>query len=240
MRRLPIAIGVSAFVAVTVGSAAFIIDSGPVARSSAAMILLGLMGVCLGGLAGLVLVRAPWSRWLLAATVMSSTVLASLGDSSLFWLTLAVGAVAIVGLSGPWLTLWVRQQPVADQLGRVPVALLASGALAPIVVGLAAHEGTRPSHWTLVVVMMASAWAFGRGLPFGIWGFRIAAPVSGAITVTQTTEPGNYIIAIGILAITGMAWSPKAKQVTAVITPPLPSPVTPRQSEQKESDDADE
>jgi hypothetical protein len=226
MSRLPIAIGASAFTAVVLGAGAFVIDSGPVAWSSAVMILIGLLASALAGLAGLLLVRAPWGRWVLGVAVVSAVVGASVGESALFWVALAIGSVAIVGLSGPWLTLWVRRQPVAEQLGTMPVLLLASATFAPIFVGVAAYEGVGLSHWTLIGVIAGSAWAYGRGLPFGIWGFRLAAPLLGLVSASQTSTPGNITIAVGALSITAIAWSPKSRQVTAVITPPLPAPAS--------------
>ena len=224
MSRLPIAVGATAFIAVAIGSAAFAIDSGPIAGSSAAMILLGLLGSTLAGFTGLLLVRARWSRWLLGLAVVAAVIGASVGESALFWVALVIGSIAIVGLGGPWLTLWVRRQPVAEQLGVVPVILLTSAGVAPIFVGLSAYEGVALGHWALIGVVTGSAWAYGRGLPFGIWGFRLAAPLVGLISASQTDSPGNIAIAAGALSITAIAWSPQAKQVTAVITPPLPAP----------------
>lgn len=226
MSRLPIAIGASAFTAVVLGAGAFVIDSGPVAGSSAMMIAIGLLASALAGLAGLLLVRAPWGRWLLGVVVAAGVVSASVGESALLWVALAIGSVAIVGLSGPWLTLWVRRQPVAEQLGIVPVLLLASAGFAPIFVGLAAYEGVAVIHWALIATIATSAWAYGRGLPFGIWGFRIATPLLGLASASQTNAPGNFAIVCGTLAITAIAWSPQSTQVTAVITPPLPTPVS--------------
>jgi hypothetical protein len=231
MSRLPIAIGALAFLAVVIGSVALLNDSGPIARSSVAMILIGVNGVALSGLAGLILVRAPWSRWVLAGSVVSATALASIGGGPWFWIVLVVGAVAIVGVSGPWLTLWVRKRPVAEPLGHVPVALLASAGLAPIVVGFSAYQGLAASHWLLVLIAIASAWAYGRGLRLGIWGLRVAVPVSGAAAALQTAFAGNIAVGAGALVITVLAWTPQAKQVTAVITPPLPSPVPRRASD---------
>lgn len=230
MSRLPIAIGASAFTAVVLGASAFLIDSGPVAWSSAVMILIGLLASALAGLAGLLLVRAPWGRWLLGVAVVSAVVGASIGESALFWVALAIGSVAIVGLSGPWLTLWVRRQPVSEQLGIIPVLLLASAGFAPIFVGLAAYEGVALGHWALIGAIQGSAWAYGRGLPFGIWGFRLVAPLLGLVAASQTSAPGNIAIAVGALLITAIAWSPRSTQVTAVITPPLPAPASPKGS----------
>jgi hypothetical protein len=231
MSRLPIVIGATAFLAVVIGSIAAVIESGPISPSSLVMILLGLNSVALTGLAGLILVRAPWSRWVLSASVVAGTALGSIGGGPWFWVVLGIGMVAVVGLSGPWLTLWVRQRPVAEPLGYVPVALLASSGVAPILVGLAAYQGVDASHWLLVLVVVASAWAYGRGLPFGIWGLRVVVPLSGGMASLQTAPAGNIVIATGALMVMVLAWTPEARQVTAVITPPLPAPVPRRTSD---------
>jgi hypothetical protein len=224
MSRLPIGIGAVAFLAVVIGSIALANESGPIAQSSVAMILIGVNGVTLSGLAGLILVRAPWSRWVLAASVAAATTLASIGGGPWFWTTLAVGTVAIVGISGPWLTLWVRQRPVAEPLGSIPIVLMASAGIVPIVVGLAAFEGVSVSHWVLALTVITSAWAYGRGLRFGIWGLRVVVPFAGVIAALQTAFAGNIVVAVGASAIMVLAWTPQAKHVTAVITPPLPAP----------------
>jgi hypothetical protein len=231
MTRLPITIGATAFASVTIGCLAFGSDSGPIATSSALMIIIGVIGVALGALSGLLLVRAPWARWLLAATVLASTMLASIGESALFWIALGVGAIAVVGLSGPWLTLWLRRQPVADRLGVVPVTLIVSGAATPIVIGSASWSGVDAIHWALVAVVVASAWAYGRGLQFGIWSFRTVVPVVSIVAVIRTDAPGNLVILIWAFALGALAWSPQARAVTAVITPPLPAPRGRRESD---------
>lgn len=224
MSRTPVAIGVTAFISIVFGSVAFILDSTILSPGSATMVLIGFIGLGLGGLAGLLLVRAPWSRWLLGSTVGVVLLLASSGNATLFWLSLGLGAVAIVGLAGPWLTLWVRREPVADALGKVPVALIASGALAPILLGLGAADGVTWMHWMTVALTAGSAWAYGRGVPLGIWGFRVAVPIVGLTTALATPGPGRYLIGAGAIATGAAAWSRAASRVTAVITLPLPAP----------------
>lgn len=233
MSRLPIAIGATAFASVTVGCLAFALDSGPIARSSALMIVTGMLGIALAGLAGLILARAPWARWILTASVIATTVLASIGGSALFWVALGVGALAVIGLIGPWLTLWVRREPVADRMGVVPVVLISSAMSTPVLVGFAAHSGVGWEHWTLVVTVAVSAWAYGRGLALGIWSFRLLVPVLGLLAGIATSNPGGAAILVLALALSAMAWSPQARAVTAVITPPLPRPIP-----QKGSNDA--
>ncbi|MCL1601889.1 MAG: hypothetical protein M3112_10215, partial [Actinomycetia bacterium] len=114
-----------------------------------------------------------------------------------------------------------------------PSALIATAGAAPILVGFAAYLGVEAVHWVLVATAMVSAWAYGRGFSIGIWGLRVVVPVVGLLAAFSTTEPGNIAIALGTIAVAIMAWSPQAKRVTAVITPPLREPIS-----RKESGDA--
>lgn len=225
MNRVPVAIGGSAFLATAMGSLTLASSGGNLAPSSVAMVVLGVTLVSLGGLAGLLLVRAPWSRWVLGAAVVMSALLASATSSPMFWITLLLGAVAIIGLTGPWLGLWVRQAPIADPIGPVPSALLAGGAVAPVVVGLASIAGVITVHWIFVISVAMSGWAYGRGLPFGIWSLRTVVPIIGLAAAFVTPLPGVILIIAGTILLAGLAWSPGARRVTAVITPPLPPPV---------------
>lgn len=230
MSRVPLAIGATAFGATGLASVAFVSDSIPIDQSAAVMILVGIMGSSLAALAGLLLVRAPWGRWLLALGLAASILLASVGGTALFWVSLTVGSAAVVGLVGPWLTLWVRQQPVAEKLGIVPVALITAGIGAPVVVGLASWDGVHWFHWALVAVTGVASWTYGRGISFGIWGFKVAVPVAGVFVALNTSQPGSYLLLVAVVATAGAAWSRAARRVTALITPPLPRPTARRES----------
>jgi len=126
--------------------------------------------------------------------------------------------------------LWVRREPVADRVGVVPVALISSAVITPVLVRFAAHAGVGWEHWTLVITVALSAWAYGRGLVFGMWGFRLVVPILGLLAAIATSNPGGAVILILALALSAMAWSPPARAVTAVITPPLPRPIPQRGS----------
>lgn len=222
MSRLPVGIGVLAYVAIAVASVAFVAGTTMVSESSAIMVSLGLNALGVIGLAGLLLARAPWSRWFLGSTITMSLLLASSAHTALALVSLFLGAGAIVGLAGPWLMLWVRQRPLADGIGNVPGALIASGAATPIVVGLGALEGVSWVHWAMVAVVGVSAWAYGRGLAFGIWGFRVALPLAGIATVLTTPRPGTYLIGVAVLATSATAWTRAATRLTSIIVPPEP------------------
>lgn len=225
MSRLPIGIGATGLIAVVVGLAAFLSNSGAIHSSSALMIALGVLGGTLVALSSLLLVRAPWGRWALTGAIVTSALLASISDSLIFLVSLVLAAVAIVGLWGPWLTLWLRQAPNTEGLGWGPVVLLTSVFWMPIVVAAGSHEGLVVAHWLLVILVVLAGWAYGRGLAFGLWGFRVALPIAALITMTLSTVVGAVSVGLGAGVVTAVAWNRRARQATAVITPPLRPPV---------------
>ena len=170
--------------------------------------------------------RAPWGRWTLLAIVIIGMVLASIPGSWAFWVAIVSGGIAAVGLLGPSLRLWVRHAAAADAPGPVVVALIAIGPAAPLFVGLAALGGLRGAHILLIVLTMVTSWAFGQGLRGGLWALRVSIPIAGAAAVAVTPGAGAILIGVAVLAITILSWLPHARRATAVITPPLPQPVT--------------
>jgi hypothetical protein len=221
----PLTIGILAFVAVVMGAGTFAAEPEPFDQSAAIVVLAGAIIVGLTGLVGLVLARAPWGRWTLQGAVIASLVLASVPGSAGFWAALAVGAVATVGLLGPWLTLWVRHEPAADAPGPVVVGLIAVAPTAPLFIGLTALDGLHPAHIVLIAVASASSWAYGRGVPGGIWALRVAVPITGVVATVVTSGAGQIPLGIAVVAVTIASWLPHARRATAVITPPLPEPV---------------
>jgi len=190
------------------------------------VVLAGVIIVGLTGLVGLVLTRAPWGRWTLQATLVLSLVLASVPGSVAFWIALVVGAFATVGLLGPWLTLWVRHEPAADAPGPVVMGLVAVAPASTLFVGLTALNELSPAHIVLIVVATVSSWAYGRGIPGGLWALRVAVPIAGVVAVAYTSGPGQVVLGVAVSAVTIASWLPHARRATAVITPPLPEPVT--------------
>jgi hypothetical protein len=221
----PLAIGILAVVSSVVGSATFAADPQPFDQAAAVVVLVGVIIVGLTGLVGLVLARAPWGRSTLLASVILSLVLASVPGSAGFWVALVIGALATVGLLGPWLTLWVRHEPAADAPGPVVIALIAVAPASPLCVGITALGGLHLAHVVLIVVAMASSWAYSRGIPGGIWALRVAVPIAGAIAIALTLGAGQIVLSIAVGAVTIASWLPHARRATAVITPPLPEPV---------------
>jgi hypothetical protein len=208
-----------------VGAATLATDPGTLDPAATVIVLAGMVVAALTAYVGLVLVRAPWGRWSLLASVVAGLMLASVAGGWMFWLDLALAGVAVVGLAGPWLRLWVRHAPVVDAPGPAVIALIAIGPITPLFVGVAALQDLHPMHLVVIVVTMASSWAYGRGISLGIWGLRTAVPLTGLVAVAVTLWPGSLVLGSGVLASTAIAWLPHARRATAVITAPLPAPV---------------
>jgi len=207
------------------GASAFVAEPNSFDPVAALVVFIGLGVVGLTGFVGLVLARAPWGRWTLLATMLFGLVLASVAGGWVFWVALALGSIATVGLTGPWLTLWLRQAAVVDAPGPVVIILMSVAAGAILWVGLSTGSGFQVVHVALIATVVASSRGYGRGQAWGIWGLRIAVPVVGAAGVYVTGGRGQLLLLMGIVGITILAWLPHAKRATAVITPPLPAPV---------------
>lgn len=220
----PLTIGIIAFASAVIGTAAFALDPDPFDQAAAVVVLAGIIVIGLTGLVGLVLARAPWGRWTLLASVVASLLLASVPGATGFWIALALGAIATVGLLGPWLTLWVRHEPAADAPGHLVIFLIAVAPTTLLFVGVSALGGLHPSHIALIVVATASSWAYGRGIPGGVLTLRIGVPIAGAVATAFTIGVGRVMLGIAVLLVTIAAWLPQARRATAVITPPLPEP----------------
>ena len=225
MRTPHIVIGIAAVTTVALSSLAVVVDPGPIDEVAASLIAVGLMIAAIATLAGLSLARAPWGRWGLAGTVVLGLALSSVSSATMTWIAYATGAVALVGLFGPWLRLWIRHRRVADAPGPVPLSLISVAAVAALYVGLCAFDGADWTHWILVLVAIGSSITYAQGMTIGIWGFRIAVPATGVLAATHTTLPGLVPLIAGVTAVTVLGWLPAARRVTTVITPPLPPPI---------------
>lgn len=225
MRNLHIAIGMISMAAIAISAIAIAIDPEPIDPVAGSLIAVGLMIAGTTCLAGLALARAPWGRWGLAATVVLALAVASVSSSTLMWFAYGLGAIALVGLFGPWLRLWTRHHRVTDAPGPVAVSLMAVAGIAALFVGLCAVDHADWTHWVLVVVAVGTSVAYGQGAAAGIWGFRVVLPAVGLLAATHTTAPGVIFLAGGIVAVAVLGWLPAARRTTTVITPPLPPPV---------------
>lgn len=226
MARPHLIIGVGALIAVVVGSLAVAVDPDPIARSTVPLLVTGLLVCSLVGLAGLLLTRSPWGRGVLIGTVVVAMATASAGTSPLTWAAYFLGGTALVGLLGPWLTLWTRHHRLTDAPGPIPVTLIAVGAGTPLFLGLVLMgTGATWYHWMLATVTIAGSVLYGRGNPIGIWTFRTVAPTLALIVGLATAGVAGLSISLAGVAIGVGAWTPAARHTTTVIAPVLPHPI---------------
>lgn len=225
MRTVAITIGAIAILAVAAAAIALVADPEPIDAGAAAMIALGLMTCGLTALSGLLLARAPWGRWGMAALVVLAMGLATVSDSAATWIALALGTGALVGLLGPWLRLWTRHRPAAEAPGPVPITLMALAPTAPLVVGFTAVEGISWAHWLVVLVAATGSMLYAQGARSGLWLLRVGVPIASLLAIRETGGWGFFALAVATTTVTMLAWLPAATRTTTVITPPLPNPV---------------
>jgi hypothetical protein len=194
-------------------SAALLLDPGPFAPGAAALIAIGLLGYAVIAVAGMLLARAPWARWLgLGASIGAVVVTAITGFDSA-WTLLAVGTslVAVAALASPWLKLWLRQRPgTGPQPKAVALPLVALGA-APVA-GFAAWSGLSAPVLLAAVLGPVAAWSYSRAWGWGLWTLRVAYPITAAVAATQVGWAGATLFAGHGVAVAVLAWSPEASQ----------------------------
>lgn len=226
MHRPQLVIGPTALAAVLSGALAVVADPGPIEPSSSLLIAFGLVVAGVTAMSGLMLARAPWGRWSLAGIVTAAMAISAVGETALTWSTLILGGLALVGLLGPWLTLWTRHHRLTDAPGPVVVALEAIAAGAPLFVGLATvRSGASWYHWALTLLTMAASVLYGRGTVAGRWLLRTAVPATAIAVGWATGAIAGSALALAGATIGIVAWTPASRRATTVIAPVLPTPV---------------
>ena len=182
---------------------------------------------------GMLLVRAPWARWLALAVAVVTLVVGSVGGLSdvLSIAAVTLSLLAIGGLAGPWLRIWLRQRPgTGAGTAAVALPLVAVGAL-PLA-GLASIDAAAPAAFALAVAGPVLAWAYARGFLWGLWGLRVVVPIIAIVAALTTGSwvGGVAFVAFG-LACAVFAWSPGARDAQSPVQAPLPPPRAQNRSE---------
>lgn len=202
----------------------------PFSPGAAALMIGGVVVYTSIALVGMLLVRAPWARWLALGITSATLVAGSLGGISD---ALSLGAVilsllAVGGLAGPWLRIWLRHRPGAGtDAAAVALPLAAIGAL-PIA-GLASIDATSPATLVLAFTGPALAWAYARGFRWGLWGLRVALPIAAIVAALASDGWASFALLFAFgLVVTALAWLPGASDALSPVQAPLPPP-RPRQ-----------
>ncbi len=212
-------------------SLVLIADPGPFAPGSALLITVGSWTYALIAIAGMLLVRAPWARWLGLGTATGTLVVVAIVGFDSGWVVPAIGAalIAILGLAGPWLTPWLRQRPgTGPEPAAVALPLVAVGA--PAVAGIAAWDGLVAAVVIAAIVGPVSAWAYGRAFRSGLWSLRFAYPIVAVVAAIQLEPAGAALMVAHGAAVATLSWSRAASRAQRSIAGPLPAPRAPKRT----------
>lgn len=206
-------------------SVALIVGPDPFATGSALLLVTGVWLYTLIAIAGILLVGAPWARWLGLGTTIAALVFTAITgfESGLAIVAIGIGLAAVAGLAGPWLTLWLRQQAgTGPEPKATALPLVALGA--PVVAGIAAWHGLTVGVAIAAVLGPVAAWGYARSDGWGLWVLRIAYPLTTAIAAFQLEAPGAALVFAHGLAVAVLAWSKAASRAQRSIAGPLPAP----------------
>lgn len=208
----------------------FAVSPEPLSPGSSALLIAGIVLYTVIAVVGMLLVRAPWARWLALATAAGTVLIGALGGVSdgVSIAIVALSLLAIGGLAGPWLRIWLRQRPGAGA-GAVAVALPLVAIAALPLAGLTSVDSATPAALALALAGPVLAWAYARGFTLGMWALRIAAPAMALIAAIAAGTWGGAAFVIYGAAVGILAWSPGARDALSPVQVPLPPPrVTPQ------------
>lgn len=201
------------------------ISPEPFSPGSSALIVAGIIIYSVIAVVGMLLVRAPWARWLALSTAICTPIIGAFGGVTrpLAIAATTMSLAAIGGLAGPWLRIWLRQRPGAG-VGAAAVSLPLVAVAALPLAGLASVGSPNPVALALAFVGPVLAWAYARGFSIGLWGLRTVAPMLalGAAIATGTWRASAFVIygaSVGVLA-----WSAGARDALSSVQAPLPPP----------------
>lgn len=224
--RAPLVISALVGAAGILWAAAIGANPEPLAASSAFAIAIGFVLAAVIAVTAILLVRAPLGRWIgLGLSACGIAALTVFAPGALGWFAVAVSAAAIVGLTGPWLDVWLRGRPTADDLGWQPPALiLGSVGLVPLV-GIAAPDGLQLEHGLLAGAGLFFGWGYARAELWGLWGLRLALLPAAVLTLPVTPRPAGAVAILAAAAVlTGLAWSRPTRRAIGIPAPVLPAP----------------
>jgi hypothetical protein len=205
------------------------IDSSPLATDAGAVLAIGMVVLAIVASVGLVVARSRWARLLGLALGGLSLGLATVMDlDPSGWTALVLSTLAVLGLSGPWLTRgWLRHLPSATGPPPVAVAVVLGLLALPVVAALAGPGGLSSAAWVVVGLSTATAWGLSRALTPALWAARIAVPVAALGAGLISLPGGLAIIAAGGATTLGAWQRDVALAVSPLIqrgNPPVPVP----------------
>lgn len=186
----------------------FAINPEPFGSDAAALLAASILLFALISATGLLLSRGRWALRLSLTLVAGQLALGLVIDLEAAAVTaLGLSAVALGGLTGPWLGGWIRRRTAAGGPGPKPVILvLGVLALAPAI-ALVSPDGLEWQHLVLAAFAVTASWSYSRASLLGLWAIRVALAPIAATAIFVTAWPGAVYLAghTGVLVV--LAWS---------------------------------
>jgi len=165
------------------GLVGFALDPEPFSRQSALLIALGLGWLTLVAVAGILLARGRWSRWMalvVAGLWFAQATIRPLDGPGAITIGSAVAVAAVA--AGPRLGSWLRHSRTADAPPPASVILLLLLTGTPALIGFASvGKGPGVTGWALTAWSWAIALGLARAISPALWmGRLVHVPVSVA------------------------------------------------------------
>lgn len=197
---------------------ALLVDPTPLNAVPAVLVGLGLLAMSTVAMVGMIASGGRWSHRLGLLAIAFTVVLAIVRPVDVIWyISLAVTALALLALLSPRVTRSIRKLPSASgpppRAITAPLILLAT----PAILGFL---GNQAEPWALLIVGFTApsvAWIYSRVLPGGLLTIRLIWPVL-AITLTPWLGwwAGSATVVIAG-AVAALSWN---KSVAASYHPP--------------------
>jgi hypothetical protein len=221
----PHVISTTLAVAAIVSAASLLFDPEPFAWGAALLIAIGLLAYGLISIAGILLVRAPWARWLGLGTVVGGIVVITITgfESVLAVAALVLSLIAVAGLAGSWLTAWLRQRAGTGPEPRAAALPLVAIGAAPLA-GLAAWSGLTPAIIAAATVGPIAAWGYAASWRWGLWSLRIVYPVTAVAAAATVVLAGSIALVAHAVVVGMLAWSTAASRAQLATGTAIPVP----------------
>ncbi len=162
------------------------INTEPLSGQSAVLVTIGLVTLTLTTVAGVLLARGRWSRWMalvVAGLWFTQAISRRLDILSAATIVTAVAAASIA--AGPWLSRWLRRLPATEAPPATAVLLLLLLTGTPAIIGITAGGDTPGvAGWALSVWSGLLAFGLARAVTPALWAGRFGhfpASVVGAV-----------------------------------------------------------
>lgn len=224
MSRMPFVIATSVMAAGLAWTIHLVVSPDPWATDSAIAIAIGTLVYSIAAMAALLLSRGRWTRYFAAILLCLELLIVLVADLE-GWLIAAVAlsAVALAGLGGPWFKGWLRERPAAGSPGYQPMAIvIGSFGLVPLV-GLASPSGLEPPHGVLGAIGILLAWGYMKGGVWALHSLRFGLPLVAALAAIASPVGGMLILIAAGGGLTYLAWTAEARLAVDPM-PELPAP----------------